>query len=153
MSVAEWAVVNPPDFAVTWGVSFIGRDGSLISGPTVGPIDQVLRLTIPDPIVIQQSFAPAAIIDPGDPGGGGPGPNPGPGPGAENIGYFDMGFFNADASQQVFRRLPAVGFVEVLGDTSNTFDFGGGGNGGSGIGGLGLLVVGGAALFALSRNR
>ena len=70
-----------------------------------------------------------------------------------SVGFFSLGFFDAaPISQQEFRRLPAAGFVEVVGDASNTFDFGGGGAGG-GFGGIGDLLLIAAVGFAFTGRK
>lgn len=120
MAIVEWVVINPPAFAVTWGISFLDQGNNIVAGPAVAPIGQQLTLNIPN----------------------------------GTVGFFSLGFFDAaPISEQEFRRLPAAGFVEVVGDAFNTFDFGGGGAGG-GFGGIGLLLIIAAVAFAFTgRNK
>lgn len=69
-----------------------------------------------------------------------------------SVGFFSLGFFDAaPITQQEFRRLPAAGFVEVVGDASNTFDFGGGGA--AGFGGIGALLLIAAVAFAFTGKK
>lgn len=65
MATAEWQIINPPDFAVTFGVTFEGVNNQIISGPVVGPINQTLSLNIENGLgghFIVGVFGPAAAV-------------------------------------------------------------------------------------------